>query len=163
MQHGIAFTELLAWIASETDRYERWFAAQPAAAWAVPVGSGRIATVRDLLHHAFVVDLRLAQRVHGLPLASDDEVQVDDPMALFALARRGQALLREAVDGRLDLDERLEWRTAGGSVIGGSRRKIIAHSLTHHLRHLAQAATLLRQHGFPTDWMHDLLVSDAMR
>lgn len=162
MRPGIAFDELLTWIGAETDRYERWSAAQPAAIWAVPVGSGRIATVRDLLRHAYVVDLRLAQRVHGVPLAADAEVAVDDPMALFALARRGQRLLAEAIDGRLDLEQAISWQAASGITLRASRRKVVAHAITHHIRHLAQAATLLRMHGFPTDWPHDLLMSDAL-
>lgn len=65
MTAGIAFSELLHWIAAETDAYRRWFAQRPAAAWQVPVGDGQTATVRDLLFHVYMVDLRYGQRLHG--------------------------------------------------------------------------------------------------
>lgn len=162
MDTGISFNELLAWIGSETTRYEQWFVTQPSEVWAVPAGSGRIATVRDLLHHVYAVDVRLSQRVYGQALATDAEVAAVDPTALFALARRGQGMLATAVDGSLDLAVMLEWVLATGAPMRASRRKVVAHALTHHVRHLAQVATLLRQAGFATTWPHDLLLSDAL-
>src|SRR5579862_5732282 len=162
MAPGISFSELLAWIGAETGRYERWFATRPAAVWAVPVGGGRIATIAGLLHHVYTVDLRLAQRVHGQSPSSDAELAATAPEALFALARRGQAHFQLALSGGMDLAEVIVWQTQGGGEVRASKRKVIAHSLSHHLRHLAQAATLLRLHGHPTDWFHDLLMSDAL-
>ncbi len=162
MAPGISFSELLAWIGAETGRYERWFATQPAAVWAVPVGSGRIATITELLHHVFSVDLRLAQRVHGQQLATDAELAATAPAALFALARRAQAHLQLALSSGIDLTEVIAWQTQAGHQIRASKRKVMAHSLSHHLRHMAQAATLLRLHGYPTDWPHDLLLSEAL-
>jgi uncharacterized damage-inducible protein DinB len=162
MTPGLSFSEMLAWISDETARYERWFATKPAEIWMVPAGTGRTATVRDLLHHVYAVDLRLAQRVLGQPLATDTEIAVVDAPALFALARRGQELLASALDGLVDIDATISWQTQTGVQISASRRKVIAHTLTHHIRHLAQVATVLRQHGHPTDWPHDLLLSDAL-
>lgn len=162
MSPGISFSELLAWIGAETARYEGWFASQPAAAWAVPVGSGRIATMLDLLRHVYTVDLRLGQRVHAQPFGPDAEVAASDPAALFALARRGQAHHLLALTCGMDLAEVISWQSQGGGRISASKRKVIAHSLSHHLRHMAQAATLLRLHGHPTGWHHDLLMSDAL-
>ncbi len=162
MAPSISFSELLAWIAAETGRYERWFALQPGAAWAVPVGEGRIATIHALLHHVYAVDLRLAQRVHGEPPAADAELDAVDPSALFALARRGQAHLQRALSAGIDLAEVISWQAQAGGEFRASKRKVMAHSISHHLRHMAQAATVLRLHGFPTDWHHDLLASDAL-
>jgi uncharacterized damage-inducible protein DinB len=162
MPPGLAFGELLAWIGGETERYERWFAARPAAVWAIPVGSGRLATISDLLRHVVVVDLRLAQRVHGQAVSSEAEFAGSDPAALFALARRGQALLRAALAAGFDLEQVISWQSQAGGEFRASKRKVIAHSLSHHIRHMAQAATLLRLHGHPTDWFHDLLMSDAL-
>lgn len=162
MQNGITFPELLAWIGGETARYETWFAGQPAAAWAAPAGTGRIATVRDLLYHTYIVDLRYGQRLHDLPVSSYEDEAVSDPMALFPLARRGQELLARALDGGVDLGRVIEFQTLSAGLQRASKRKVLAHSLTHHIRHLAQVATLLRQHGFATGWPHDLLMSDAL-
>ncbi len=159
---GIAFTELLAWIVNETTRFEKWFAAQPATVWAAPAGSGRIATVRDLLYHTYLVDLRYGQRVNGLAVSSYEQEAVAEPMLLFPLARRGQELLTTALTGDRDLSEVLTFPTLSAGIQQASKRKIIAHSLTHHVRHMAQVATLLRQAGHATDWPHDLLFSDAI-
>lgn len=162
MPPGISFSELLAWNASETTRHEVWFAQQPPTVWAAPAGTGRTATVRDLLFHTYIVDLRYGQRLNGLPVSTYEDEAVTDPMAMFALARRGQDLLAKAIDGPNDLAEVIEFQTLTAGTLRASRRKVIAHALTHHIRHMAQIATLLRQHGAPTGWMHDLLMSDAL-
>lgn len=160
MENGIAFAELLRWIADETARWEAWTAGQDAGLWVIPAGDGRIATVRDLLFHVFVVDLRYGQRLNGLPVSTYEEEACADAAALFALARRGQALLRRAC--ALDPTPIIEFPTLSAGTLRASRRKLIAHSITHHLRHMAQAATLVRQQGRPTGWMHDLVMSDAL-
>jgi len=162
MTAGIAFSELLHWVGAETDAYRRWFAQRPAAVWQVPVGDGQTATVRDLLFHVYMVDLRYAQRLHGQPVSTYESEPAADAEALFGLAARGQALLRRAIDGHVDLDRRLVFQTRSAGELQASGRKILAHTLTHHIRHLAQVATALRQHGHPTGWMHDLLMSDAL-
>ena len=162
MNAGIGFNELLRWIGDETDRYERWFASQAESVWSIPVGGERISTIKDLLHHVYAVDLRLAQRVHGSPIASDAEVAASDAAGLFALARRGQALLASGLTNAGNLEEMIAWQTMAGGRIQASKRKVIAHAITHHLRHFAQVATLLRLHGHPTDWHHDLLASGAL-
>lgn len=162
MQAGISFSELLGWIGEETTKYETWFAGQPAGAWTAPAGSGRTATVRDLLFHTYVVDLRYGQRLHSMPVSSYEDEAVAEPMAMFPLARRGQALLRQAAEDGRDLGEVIEFQTLTAGTLRASRRKVLAHSITHHLRHTAQIATLLRQAGHPTGWMHDLLMSGAL-
>ena len=162
MDHGISIGELLDWISDETAAHERWFATRQDTVWAVPVGTGRFATVRDLLFHVYVVDLRYGQRLHQLTVSSYEDETVADTLTLFALARRGQDLLRHALDGRVDLHRVIEFQTLTAGTQRASGRKIFAHSLTHHLRHLAQIATALRQHGHPTDWTHDLLMSNVL-
>ena len=161
MEPGISFRELLGWIGSETTHYERWFATQAPAVWAVPAGSGNTATMRDLLFHTYYVDLRLGRYLLGQTVPSPAEVAAPDAAALFALAREGQGLLMSVI-ANVDLDQVIDYRTAAHGILRITRRKIFAHSVTHHLRHTAQIATLLRQQGFATDWLHDLLMSDAM-
>lgn len=162
MTAGITFVELLDWIGNETAAYERWFTNRPDAAWAVPVGLERTASVRDLLFHVYAVDLRYGQRLHQTPVSSYEDLSVADAAGLFALARRSQDLLRSSIDGSVDLAQVLEFQTLSAGTLRASGRKILAHTLTHHMRHLAQVATALRQHGHPTDWMHDLLMSDVL-
>ncbi|GDY13294.1 hypothetical protein LBMAG53_21720 [Planctomycetota bacterium] len=162
MSAGISFRELLTWIGSETDRYESWFSHRPQQVWLLAAGTGRLATVWDLVHHVHVVDIRLAQRAQGQPIATDSEVAVTDAGSLFALGRRGQAILGATVDDAHELHTIISWQTQTGVQMQASRRKIVAHAITHHIRHMAQLATVLRQHGKATDWPHDLLISNAM-
>lgn len=161
---GPTFAELLAWIAEETPRWQAWFARQPEAVWGLAFGSGRTATVRDLVFHVFAVDLRYGQRLLGLPVTPFEEIPAADPEALFALAARGQEQFRrwlaESTPG--DRAQVIEFQTLSAGLRRASKRTVLAHSLTHHLRHMAQLATVLRQHGHPTDWPHDLLMSRAM-
>jgi uncharacterized damage-inducible protein DinB len=161
---GLSFIELLDWIGSETRQWAAWSARQPAAVWAVPIGAGKIATVRDLFFHVYVVDLRYGQRLNGLPVSAIEQEAVADPRDLFTLAARGQDLLRTWVVGAgpADLDRVIEFQTLSAGTLRASQRKVVAHSLTHHLRHLAQIATAMRQHGHPTDWGHDLMLSTAL-
>lgn len=166
MTPAIHAHELLRWIADETTRYEIWFANRPAAIWSVPIGpEAGSGTIRDLLLHMYTVDLRYAERLLGREPTDHAVIAAAaaDAPGLFALAHRGQGLLGEAV-ARVDAD----WdatvtsvtRSAGTFV--SSRRKILFHTLTHHLRHAGQLALILRQQGHPTDWMHDLILSDAL-
>jgi uncharacterized damage-inducible protein DinB len=163
---AIACTELLAWIAAETDAYARWFAHQPAATWALSTGPAPVVgTVRDLFLHVYTVDLRYSERLLGLPVTDHAVAAATaaDPSGLFALARRGQDQLRQAASAAdADWDAEITSVTRSAGTLVASRRKVLAHTLTHHIRHGAQIAMVLRQHGHPTDWMHDLLLSDAM-
>ncbi len=162
MEPSISFAELLTWIGHETATYEQWFAGQPAEVWSLAVGTGHTATIRDLLYHVFIVDLRYGQRLHGLPVSTYEAEAITEIPALFALARRGQILLRRALDERVDLAQIIEFHTQTAGTLRASGRKILAHTLSHHVRHLAQVAMAVRQHGHPTDWVHDLLMSNAL-
>ncbi len=164
MDGTLAFAELLGWVRAETGRWRGWFARQPEAVWAVPVGTGRTATVRDLLFHVYVVDLRYGQRLLGLPVSTYEQEQTATPIAVFDVAAKAHDLLerflREATPAEWERIHTFETISAG--TLTASGRKIVAHTLTHHVRHLAQVATAVRQHGFPSDWGHDLLLSDVM-
>lgn len=162
MHHGISFAELQSWIASEWRQYESWFGRQPPQVWTIAAGTGRLATIRDVLHHVAAVDVRLSQRAQGVPIATDADLAAPDAASLFTLGRRGQTMLAAAAGLETDLETVVTWQTQTGATMRASRRKIVAHALTHHIRHMAQVATILRQQGHPTDWTHDLLVSDAL-
>lgn len=158
--------ELLHWIASETTRYESWFTNQPAAIWSLPTGPATgSSTIRDLLLHMYTVDLRYAERLLGREPTDHAVIAATaaDVPGLFALAHRGQGLLGEAVaQSDADWDATVTSVTRSAGTFVSSRRKILFHTLTHHLRHAGQLALILRQQGHATDWMHDLILSDAL-
>jgi uncharacterized damage-inducible protein DinB len=59
-------------------------------------------------------------------------------------------------------DENLEFTTISAGTRTATRRKILLHALLHGIRHYAQLATLVRQHGVKPDWAMDILLSGAM-
>ena len=161
---ALTFGELLAWTGDETARWHRWLAAQPAAVLDLPVGSGRTATVRGLVHHIVVVERRYADRLLGDPVSAYADVPDDSVAALFAAADDARARLERFLAGADDaaLARQLTFETLSAGTFTATARKIVAHALLHGVRHWAQLATTLRQAGHPTDWGHDLLLSDAL-
>jgi uncharacterized damage-inducible protein DinB len=161
---ALTFRELLDYTAGESERWRRWLAAQPNEVLELPVGTGRTATVRGLVHHIVVVERRYADRLRGEPVTSYEDVPSDSLDALFdtwtdARARL-EAWLASATDA--DLARRLEFQTLTAGTLSASARKIVVHLLLHGIRHWAQLATALRQQGHATDWQHDILLSDAL-
>ena len=161
---ALTFRELLDWTAGETMRWHRWLAAQPAAVLDLPIGTGRTATVRGLVHHVVVVERRYADRLLGDAVSAYADVPDDSVEALFAAAGDARARLERFLAGADDaaLAQRLTFETLSAGTLTASARKIVAHALLHGVRHWAQLATALRQAGYATDWGHDLLLSDAL-
>ena len=160
----ITFRELLDYTAAETERWERWLASDPSLLDLHCGGEERTATVRGLLQHIFAVERRYADRLLGEPVTPYEAIPTDSVQALFDAGREARAALERYLDAATDeqLARPLEFRTITAGMQKGSARKIVAHALLHGIRHWAQLATIMRQSGKATDWMHDLLVSNAM-
>jgi uncharacterized damage-inducible protein DinB len=154
---------LLAWNRTESRRWHTWFRAHPPAL-GVWMGRGSRATVRTQIHHVFAVDLRYAQRLVGLPVSTIETLDVRDLDGLFALGERAHALLAGwlTTASEADLDRLHSFTTLSAGERTASARKIVIHACTHHVRHWAQIATVLRIHGHPSDWTHDFFLSEAM-
>lgn len=161
---ALTFRELLAYTAEETAHWHRWLADGRSHMLDLPAGEGRTATVRDLIQHIFAVEHRYADRLLGEPAVPYDAIDTTSVATLFAAGSRS----RQRLEGYLtsatssDLSRRLEFQTLSAGTQSASARKIVAHALVHGIRHWAQLAMLFRQHEEPTDWMHDLLMSDAL-
>jgi uncharacterized damage-inducible protein DinB len=161
---GLSFRELLDYTAGEAARWHAWFRAQPVSVLALPALTGREATVGALVRHIFLVERRYVDRLLGDTPTPYESVPADDVEALFAAGRDARERLERwlATATQEDLAARLEFQTITAGTLSASARKIVAHALLHGVRHWAQLATLLRQQGYATDWMHDLLMSDAL-
>lgn len=160
----LTIRELLDYTRAETEHWHRWLAAQPPDVLDLPVGVGRTATVRGLIHHIIVVERRYADRLRGDPVTSYEEIPGDSLDALFAAfaeaRRRLEAWFESASDA--DLARRMEFQTLSAGTLTASARKVLVHLLLHGIRHWAQLATALRQEGHATHWPHDILMSDAL-
>lgn len=160
----LTIRELLDYTRAETEHWHRWLAAQPPEVLDLPVGVGRTATVRGLIHHIIVVERRYADRLRGDPVTTYEDVPSDSLDALFAAfaeARiRLDAWLASASDA--DLARRMEFQTLSAGTLAASARKVLVHLPLHGIRHWAQLATALRQQGYATDWPHDILMSNVL-
>ena len=142
--------ELLAWLEHTSAEWRAFLAGHPEAL-ALPCDVRESTSVADLLLHIVAVELRYAQRLVGQPESSYDELRSDQAEALFAVHDRAMALWREALAATdTDWEEVLEFVTRSAGTLRASRRTVLVHMATHSIRHYAQLATLLRQHGLPT-------------
>ena len=164
MTCALTFRELLDYTRAETEHWHRWLGAQPREVLDLPVGSGRTATVRGLIHHIIVVERRYVDRLRGDPVTTYEAVPSDSLDALFATFADARARLDEWLDQATDADlaRRMEFQTISAGTLAASARKVVVHLLMHGIRHWAQLATALRQQGHATDWSHDIAMSDAL-
>ena len=158
---GVRFSTLLAYRDSETERWRAWFDAHPAA-HEVPIGTGRTATVQGLMVHIFAVELRYAERLLGLRVTEYEELEPATLDDVFAIGHRARGLIDRFLEQADDAQMRevLEFRTLTAGMVRASRYRITANLVNHGVRHWAQIATVLRQHGMGDQWPHDLLLSD---
>ena len=160
MAAGISFEELLDYTEQESQKWKEFFRARPAA-FDIATDIQRAGNVRALVVHIFQAELYFGYRALGLKMPSFDrmpEATVDEVFAVGAAAR---AKLREFI--LKATPEELEGTVDMERVGKVSRRKMLVQALTHSMRHWAQLATELRRAGYPTDWVHDLIMSPAIR
>ena len=123
-----------------------------------------MATVRGLVQHVFAVERRYADRLNDEPVSDYAAVPADSAESLFAAGREARARLERflATASGADLARRHTFETISAGTQTATARKIVAHALVHAVRTWAQLATVVRQHGAPTDGRHDLLFSNAL-
>lgn len=160
---AITLEELLADNDAATEKWQTWFAANPAAL-DVPCAIYNSSTVRGLLKHIFAVELRHSQRLLGEEVTSYEAIPVgslDDLIAIHGQATRNlRKFLSSANDAALC--EMISLQTVSAGTLNASRRKLLTHILLHSIRHWAQLSSLLREAGYQTDWPKDFLFSEAM-
>lgn len=160
----LTLDELLDYTDEETARWEDWLRRSDFAVLEFPIGTGDRATLRELIAHVFIVEHRYADRLFGEEPSTYDSFPARTVDELFAIHRLARGRLRRWIAGAAESDwgERLTFRTLTAGEVTATKRKIVAHTLLHGIRHWAQIATELRQLGHPQPWMHDLLMSSAL-
>lgn len=160
MSGGITFAELLDYTDDETHRWHVFFRAHPEAL-NVPTDVRGATNIRELVIHIFEAELYFGNAVLGGPpvdLAGLPKSTLDQ---IFAIGESARRKMREfvAVASEEALAEQLPFGPAGKV----SRRKMLVQALTHDIRHWAQIATDIRRAGYPTDWVHDIVMSSALK
>jgi uncharacterized damage-inducible protein DinB len=153
--------ELLAWVEATSSGWRQLLAAHPEAL-AIPCDVRESTSVRELLHHIVAVELRYAQRLQNLPETSYDDVSMVSVEDLYATHDRAMTMLRELIaNPDFAWEEQLDFVTRSLGTLRASRRTILIHTLMHSIRHYAQLATLVRQHGVKPDFPMDYLFMGA--
>lgn len=157
---ALSFRELLDYTDAETHRWQVFFRAHPEAL-DVPTDVRGAKNARELVIHIFQAELVFGGAVLGEPLPDLEQLPVNTLDQIFAIGESARRKMREfaAVASEEALAERQPFGPAGEV----SRRKLLAQALTHGMRHWAQLATDLRRAGYPTDWIHDWLMSPAVK
>ena len=161
----ITFDELLRHNEEETERWHEFFRSHPEAL-DIAVDFAQSDSIRTVLLHIMAVELLYSERMQGIfrtTFAASD-FPSGDIDALFATGAKARASFRDLLTRYTDSEwsETLTFPTKTAGQLTASRRKIFVHAMLHSMRHWAQLATALRQHGFKQDWQHDFIFTKVI-
>ena len=155
--------ELLAWLETTSTNWRALATTHPDLL-ALPCDIYGTQTVAHLLQHITVVELRYAQRILGLPESAYEDISTESIATIYTAHDRAAALYRQALaTPGLDWETPIEFKTRSVGVLLASSRTILIHAVMHSIRHYAQLATLVRQHGIKPTWSMDYLFMGATR
>lgn len=159
---GMSGDEMLAWVEATSTRWHQYLKQNPHVL-SLPCDIRETHTLGESLQHVVAVELRYAQRLHGVVETPYEEVAFDTADAIFATHDRAVALVRQLDDRDTEFWETpIQFVTRSGGELRVTRRTIYLHMLMHSIRHYAQLATLVRQAGVPTDWPMDYLMMGVL-
>jgi len=159
---ALSAEEVLAWLETTSAKWKALIEAHPQIL-AMPCDVMGVSTVGGLLQHIVAVELRYAEQLGGQPPTDYAQIPFDSAAAIYATHERAMALLRAQLASGVDWDERVEFMTRSMGKARARRRTVLFHATLHAIRHYAQLATLVRQHGVKPDWPMDYLFMDLER
>lgn len=155
--------ELLGFCSEEHQRWHKFFQSNPQAL-DMPTDIARTTSVRELVLHIALVELRYSERLLNKEVTQYEGIPTDNVDRLFGIATQAEenfrAFFKVATDS--NWNEVLTFPTRSAGTLKASKRKMFVHSLLHGMRHWAQLSTLLRQKGLPQEWQHDFLMSTVI-
>jgi uncharacterized damage-inducible protein DinB len=122
-----------------------------------------VTTIAQLVQHIVAVELRFAERLADLPVSDYASLPHDSAATLYATHDRAIAVYRELLASNIDWDASIDYTTRTMGTLRSTRKAILFHALLHSIRHYAQLATLVRQHGVKPQWAMDYLMLHAQR
>jgi uncharacterized damage-inducible protein DinB len=160
--------ELMCYTGEERAKWQDWFAVHGDAALQLPLRGQTHPTVGALVMHIFRPEQRYVQRIRGQLLTAHQDFPTETWEDIFAYGRQSRDALRTFVEetppeawGRLH-----EFTVRPNALhtyqIRAATRKLICHLLMHEIRHWAQIARVVREHGLAPPGEHDLLLSEAL-
>ena len=149
--------ELLAWVERTATGWRHLIAEHPEVL-GFPCDVRETSSVAELIRHIVAVELRYVQRLLGLPESPYHDVPLGSGEELYATHDQAMTLMRELLShGEIEWEEQIDFQTRSSGRVRVSRRVVLVHLFTHSIRHYAQLATLVRQHGVKPDWPMDYL------
>jgi uncharacterized damage-inducible protein DinB len=161
-QPALTAEETMAWLDRTSDNWRDLIATHPEIL-TLPCDIMGVATVAQLLQHIVAVELRYAEQLTGLPPTDYTAIPYDSVTAIYATHQHAIALFKELLASNIDWNESIEFITRSMGPMRSHRKTILFHALLHGMRHYAQLATLVRQHGIKPGWQMDYLVMDIER
>jgi len=161
-QPALSAEDTMAWVERTSLGWKDLVTAHPEIL-VLPCDIMGVSTVGALLQHIVAVELRYAEQLNGLPPSDYSTIPFDSAEALYATHQRAVALLQTLLASDLNWDEKVNYVTRSMGPARSSRKTILFHSLLHSVRHYAQLATLVRQHGIKPEWAMDYLLMDFER
>jgi uncharacterized damage-inducible protein DinB len=159
---ALTASDLLAWNEATSTSWRKLLTDNPALL-AQPCDIAGVATIAQLVQHIVAVELRFAERLADLPVTDYAALPYDTVASLFATHDRAIAVFRQLLASDVDWDASIDYVTRAIGTLRSTRKDILFHALLHTIRHYAQLATLVRQHGVKPQWPMDYLMLHAQR
>jgi uncharacterized damage-inducible protein DinB len=156
-QPSLGAEDLIAWNDRTAREWRKLLTDHPEVL-VLPCDIAGAKTVAQLLQHIVAVELRYAQQLAGQPMSEYADIPFDSAEALYATHDRAVAQFRDLLAQPVDWDAKLDFVTRTLGPARSTRKAILFHSQLHSIRHYAQLATLVRQHGIQQKWRLDYLV-----
>lgn len=164
----VTIDELLGYTDEERARWQSWFSTHGNEPLAFPLPGEAHPNVGALILHCFWAELFYATWVQGEMLTEDRMKKESESLAanqadrVFAFGASARQAMRGFTTGATPEDwDRFHEVEGRGFHIRGPARKLIAHILIHEIRHFAQIAVVVHQHGLAPPGDHDLLFSKS--
>jgi uncharacterized damage-inducible protein DinB len=148
--------DLIAWNEKTATNWQRLLTSHPELL-TQPCDIAGTKTVAGLLQHIVAVELRYAERLGDLPVSDYANIPFGTVESLYTTHDRAIAIFQQLLASDIDWDEPLEFTTRTMGSARSTRKTIFFHALLHGIRHYAQLASLVRQHGVKPDWPMDYL------
>ena len=155
-QPALTAEEMLAWLETTSKNWRALIEAHPEIL-DLPCDVMGVGTVGGLLQHIVAVELRYADQLSGLPPTEYAAIPFDSAAAIYATHERAMRMLRELLAEGGDWNAKFEFVTRSMGPMRSTRKTVLFHAMLHAIRHYAQLATLVRQHGIKPGWPMDYL------
>lgn len=153
--------DLLRWLDDTSRRWWELLDRHPEAL-ALACDVRETQNVAQLLQHIVAVELRYAERLADRQATDYDRIPYDSVAALSATHTQAMQLLNPLLEKPDTFwDEAITFQTRSMGAMQSRRRAVLVHLAMHSVRHYAQLATLVRQHGIKPDWFMDYLFQEA--